>query len=668
MCLRRRDLVLMGDRVAGLALVLAVVAGLAGPAWAQGTEATTQEGPRMALVIGNASYGSEELPNAENDAESIAATLETLGFDVTLVIDATQAKFLGALTTFSRKTVERGASAVLVYYAGHGVQLGGKNYLIPVDASIQDVDGLVNQSLHFDALLETIDSSDAFKMVFLDACQNNPFQNRIEHFKAGLAPPPDVSGFLIGFATQPGKVAFDGAGNNSPYATALLSHLRAPGQEVLSVMAAVNKHVRKDTGGAQVPYVQFSVKPEFFFKPGPEEEEDIEGRLWQLSARQQDPQLIGLYLQRYPEGRFVEEAEALLAETGAAATALPSAEPVQLASLEDEIWTNALDSRNRSLLEYYIERFPDGENVSQAKKLVTQMASDNPDNMTSAELCRQFATHPNDATVIYQGVSLSRLSRNASAAINACEKAAANHPDNPHYKALLARAYAADGDTDRSVALYKEASQADNTRALVSLGLLHELGQGVAKDPAKARALFEKAYANQSADGAINLAVSLYSGTGGERDVERAISLLEFASADGAARATFNLGVFAKEGLYKTPEEAVGLFEKAAEQGYAEGAIAAAAIYDEGFHTDKSPEKASGLLLSALTADSGETLAKITAEARSWSSATIEEVQSRMKTAGYYDGDLDGLPGPRFNRGLELWRLYGGTPVKSSAG
>lgn len=647
-----------------ICLVLFLLPELSGQARAQGAG----NGPRMALVIGNAEYGAMELPNARNDAESIAATLQTLDFEVKLVLDATHESFLKQVERFAEATVTRDASAVLFYYAGHGVQLGGKNYLIPVDAGIADVDTLVSESVHFDDLLELLDRSKAFKMVFLDACQNNPFQNRIEHFKAGLAPPPDVSGFLIGFATQPGKVAYDGAGRNSPYASALLSHLRAPGEEVLTVMAEVNKHVRKDTGGAQVPYVQFSVKPEFFFKPGSETAEDLEGRLWQLSARQQDPQLISLYLQKYPEGRFAGEARTLLDEAGGP-SALSLSEPqVQLASLEQEIWTNALDARNRSLLEYYIERFPAGKNIEQARKLVNQMVSDNPDNLTPAQLCRQFATHPNDATVIYQGTSLNRLTKNAGAAIQSCEKAVQSHPDDPHYKALLARAYAADGATDRAVDLYTQASEAGNTRALVSLGLLYELGQGVAKDPARARALFEQAYGNGSADGAINLAVSLYTGTGGPRDVERAITLLEYASSEGAARATFNLGVFAKEGLYKSREAAAGLFEKAANQGYAEGALAAAAIYDEGFHTDRSPEKASGLLLSALTADSGETLAKVTAEALTWSDETITEVQSKMKTAGYYDGALDGVPGPRFNRGLELWRLYGGAPVKDTAG
>ncbi|MES0808447.1 caspase family protein [Roseibium sp. SCPC15] len=616
---------------------------------------------RMAFVVGNANYGSDVLPNARNDAESMSATLQTLGFDVTLVLDATQEDFTRELKTFAEGAVQNDASAVLVYYAGHGVQLSGKNYLIPVDANIQDVDSLVSESLHFDQLLEQVGNSSAFKMVFLDACQNNPFQDRIGHFKAGLAPPPDVSGFLIGFATQPGKVAYDGAGNNSPYASALLSHLRAPGQEVLSVLAKVNKHVRKDTGGAQVPYVQFSVKPEFFFKPGQEAEQDLEGRLWQLSARQEDPELIGLYLRRYPEGRFAEEARSIIGNSNASPGTARSENPANVASLEDAIWTNALDSRNKSLLEYYIERFPNGQNVEQAKELVSQMASDNPDNMTPAELCRKFATHPNDSTIAFQGVSLNRLADNATAAINACQSAIQTFPEDAHYKSLLARAYAAVGNTDGAIDFYKQAASAGNTRALVSLGLLYELGQGVPKDLSAAREQFEQAYQNGSADGAINLAVSLYTGTGGPRDVQRAITLLEYASSEGAARATFNLGVFAKEGIYKSPEHAVEFFELAARQGYAEAALAAAAIYDEGFHIEKSPRKASELLLAALTADRGETLAKISAEALSWSRDTIIEVQSNMKTAGYYDGDLDGLPGPLFNRGLELWRLYGGS-------
>ena len=639
-------------------LILAIAVSGPDPARAQQLVPDT----RMALIIGNSNYKGEKLPNARNDAESIAATLQTLRFEVTLVLDATQEGFLAKTEEFAQTAVRRNASVVLVYYAGHGVQLAGKNYLIPVDAHISDVDTLVSESIHFDELLKLVGRSGAFKMVFLDACQNNPFLDRIMSLEVGLAPPPDVSGFLIGYATQPGKVAFDGAGDNSPYAAALLSYMHASGREVLSVLSDVNQNVRKETGGAQIPYVQFSVKPDFYFKPGPETDGDLEVGLWKLSVQQADPKLIQLYLQRYPEGRFVDEAQTMLERALKSSDGERPTAPVNLASLEEEIWSNALASRNRALLQYYIERFPEGQYLDQAKKLVTQMMPDNPNNLTPAELCRKFATHPNDSTIIYRGVSLNLLAKNSGAAIHSCEQAVADYPDVPHYKALLARARAAAGDTTIAVDLYQQAAAAGDTRALVSLGLLYELGQGLPKDLIKARELFERAYGNGSPDGAINLAVSLYNGTGGARDVPRAISLLEYASSEGAARATYNLGVFAKEGIYKTPEDAAAYFELAAQQGYAEGALAAAAIYDEGFHTDKSPQKASELLLSALTADSGETLAKVSAEARSWSHDTILEIQTRLQAAGYYEGTLDGVPGPLFNRGLESWRLYGGSP------
>ncbi|WP_133192743.1 caspase family protein [Labrenzia sp. 011] len=649
---------LLPARMPVLACGLLLVALCCGPASAEGEAA----GIRMALVIGNSNYVSEKLPNAGNDAQSIATTLQTLDFDVRLVLDATRDRFIGEIEEFADDTLRRNASVVLVYYAGHGVQLAGKNYFIPVDAHISDIDSLVAESVQFDHLLNQVGKSSSFKMIFLDACQNNPFQDRIGSVGVGLAPPPDVSGFLIGFATQPGKVAYDGAGNNSPYTSALLANMHVPGQEVLSVLAEVNRHVRKDTGGAQVPYVQFSVKPEFYFLPGEKADQDVEVRLWKLAAQQADPELINLYVERYPEGRFAGEARTLLDKAEADLAGRGTQDPENRDRLEEEIWTNALASRNGSLLEYYIERFPNGRNLEQAKELVTQLAPGDEANISPAELCRKYATHPNDSTVIYRGVSLERLARNSAAAVKACEESVRTYPEDPHYKALLARALAAGGDTDRAVDFYKQAALAGNTRALVSLGLFYELGQSVPKNLVTARALFEEAYSHGSTDGAINLAVSLYSGTGGERDVPRAIALLEFASSEGAARATYNLGVFAKEGVNKSPENAVAYFELAARQGYAEGALAAAAIYDEGFHTERAPQKASELLLSALTSDNGEILSKLAADADSWSRETILSLQSQMKTAGYYEGTLDGVPGPQFNRGLELWRLYGGSP------
>lgn len=111
---------------------------------------------RMALIVGNSNYNGEKLPNARNDAESIAATLQTLRFDVTLILDATQESFLKKAEEFSQATIRRNANVVLVYYAGHGVQLAGKNYLIPVDSRISDIDTLVSDSIHFDELLKLV--------------------------------------------------------------------------------------------------------------------------------------------------------------------------------------------------------------------------------------------------------------------------------------------------------------------------------------------------------------------------------------------------------------------------------------------------------------------------------------------------------------------------------
>ncbi|WP_210202875.1 caspase family protein [Hartmannibacter diazotrophicus] len=615
---------------------------------------------RVALVIGNSAYASlNTLPNARNDAEAIAGTLKHLDFEVLLGVDIGREEMRTTIDRF--REIARGASIAAVYYAGHGIQISGKNYLVPTDAVIHSADDVVATTVRFDDLLAELGRLDAFKIVFLDACQNNPLSSELGAFPDGLAPPPDVSGFLIGYATQPGKVAYEGAGRNSPYATALLTRMTARGVEVLPMLSKVNQDVRAQTGGWQVPYVQFSIKPEFYFAPGGREETDPETRLWHLATQQNDQDLLGIYLQRYPEGRFAEDARSLMAkDIGSAPALADKARPSPPADAKEVLWSLIIDSRSRDLADLYLSRYPDGPHAGEARRLAASLVSDDVVSATPELLCERLATHPNDATANVSGVSLDRLARNADTAIAACAKAAERNDENAHYKALLARSYAAKGNVADAVANYQAAAAVGDTRALVSLGLLHEAGQGVPRDRAKAVSLYEEAVAKGSSDGAINLAVALYKGQGGTRDVPRAIELLKKASADGAARATYNLGVFAKDGIEGTPEEAAGLFVKAADQGYAAGAVSAAALYDEGAGVARSPETAADLLLRAVGTDDGETLEKLGSEARNWSPETIRRIQQRLADAGYYSAEVDGQPGPKFMAALRDWRLFGG--------
>ena len=233
-----------------------------------------------------------------------------------------------------------------------------------------------------------------------------------------------------------------------------------------------------------------------------------------------------------------------------------------------------------------------------------------------------------------------------------------------HYTALLARATFAAGRYDEALALYRKAADANDARAMVSLGLMLETGDHAPKDLKAAYALYEKAAERGSADGAIDLAVALVSGKGIEVNKPRAVALLDKASESGSPRATYDLAALVSSGVGGRPSNAVELFRRAGDNGYPQGYRAAAVLLDEGRGVTKDPAAAAEDLLRAVASDGGDSKAELTAKAQSWSVATIKELQTRLKSAGYYAGPIDGRSGPSLGPALTQWRLLG-PPQKS---
>jgi len=316
------------------------------------------------------------------------------------------------------------------------------------------------------------------------------------------------------------------------------------------------------------------------------------------------------------------------------------------------------------LLELYLARYPSGAHVQDATALLAGLAEKQTAGATAGELCEQLATHPRDATANTAGVDIGALTRNAAQAVDACSRASGEHPEIAHYVALLARAKAAQGQLDEAIRLYRQAAEAGDARAMVSLGLLLEAGDHVPKDIGAAYALYEKAAARGSADGAINLAVALLNGKGIEKDAARAERLLRTASQGGSAIATYNLGVLAQEGVAGKPADALDLFKQTASLGDPHGYLAAAILLDEGRGVPKDAAGAAEQLLRGDAADAGETFSELTVKAARWSADTIKAVQNRLKSAGYYGGPIDGKTGPELAPALKQWRLLG-APQKS---
>ena len=620
--------------------------------------APAQAESRIALVIGNGAYkAAPVLDNPPNDARDVAEALKSLGFKVTLGVNLDQAGMQRAIAEFSKNSV--GADVSLFYYGGHGLQMSSHNFLIPVDAQLHSIEDIEKQTIHFDDVIDAQAKGNGVHLVFLDACRNDPIKSGVVLQSAGLARVGNAAGFLIAFATQPDNVAFDGAGRNSPFAQSLLGHMATPGADISSMMIAVRRDVIATTGGAQVPWENSSLTRQFYFAGQSESETSSETMLWRLAGGERDANLLSIYLQRYPKGPHAEEVRSLMTQVGGPAPAMRDA-----SAMQEDLWKLALSSRERSLLDLYVARYPTGPHVQDADALVASLEQAESLAKDPAIICERLATHPDDATASAPGVDMAVLTAHATQAVDACKLAASAHPEIAHYVALLARATVAAGRFDEGIALYRKAADAGDGRALYSLGFLIELGDHLPKDMKAAYALYEKAAERGNADGAINLAVALWEGKVVEKNAPRAFALLQKASQAGSARATFDLAALMDGGANGKPSDALALFEKAGALGEPRGYRAAAGLLDVGRNVPKDPAAAADLLLRCVISDSGECLGELTAATQNWTRETVKVVQTRLKAAGYYAGPLDGKSGPALTPALKQWRLLG-APQKS---
>jgi uncharacterized caspase-like protein len=229
---------------------------------------------RVALVVGNSAYvNAAPLPNPVNDAGAIAKALTEAGFEVIVGLDLDKPAFDGKVRDFARAL--DGADVALFFYAGHGLQVAGRNYLVPIDASMQKERDLDFEGVSVDFVLKQmeIDRENKTNVVFLDACRDNPLARNLARSMGtrsasigkGLAQVETGVGTFISYSTQPGNVALDGDGANSPFTTALVKGVRNQGRNLTTVMVDVRKDVLAATQGKQVPWDHSSLTGDFYF-------------------------------------------------------------------------------------------------------------------------------------------------------------------------------------------------------------------------------------------------------------------------------------------------------------------------------------------------------------------------------------------------------------------
>jgi formylglycine-generating enzyme required for sulfatase activity len=290
-------------------------------------------GGRVALVIGNGAYtNAPRLKNPVNDATDIAEALSKLGFTVDHGVDLNQKQMKFMIREFGKKLKAGGQG--LFYFSGHGVQLNGRNYLIPVDAEITSEADVEDQGVDAEFVLNLMrDAKNGLNVVILDACRNNPFARSLRSASGGLAQVDAPTGTLIAYATAPGRVAQDGVGRNGTYTAELLRQMRVPGVPVEEMFKRVRANVLQQTSEEQVPWEASSLVGDFYFNAAGSRASStankqpsgatgteanaaaFELEYWNAIKDSNDPEEYQGYLKRYPNGQFAEIARRRAAGT-----------------------------------------------------------------------------------------------------------------------------------------------------------------------------------------------------------------------------------------------------------------------------------------------------------------------------------------------------------------
>jgi len=316
---------------------------------------------KVALVIGNSDYEHAiTLPNPVRDGTLIGETLRKSGFEVIEGTNLGKVDMGRLLDEFTEAAYD--ADIAVVYYAGHGLQVDGHNYLIPVDAELEKASQLQTRTIPVEDVLAALPPDPAVGVVILDACRDNPLARTLaaalpksRSMGNGLAPVQasglshDAGGLLIAYATDPGAVAYDGTGEHSPYTTALARHLTIQGLEIQSALTRVRAEVSEATNGAQRPWHNASLAREVYIGSAPQAVAEpvapeqpvaktnepagegvdwtVEQKLWDEASKRNTIAHYELYLSQFPEGRFAAVARLnldQLKETQAASTAVAS--------------------------------------------------------------------------------------------------------------------------------------------------------------------------------------------------------------------------------------------------------------------------------------------------------------------------------------------------------
>ncbi len=357
------------------ALVLVALAALTGLGGA--SSASAEE--RFALVVGNSNYQSvAALPNPVNDAKAVSAFLESAGFEVDMALDLSQSDMMRAVQDFADKLADKGEDTVaMAYFGGHGAQIDGENYLLPVDAKITREEDVALAGVRLADLMNKLNALPSkIRIVILDACRNNPFEAISKSTGRGLAIVNAPAGTVVAYSTSPGATAEDGSGDNSPFATALIDAGKKPGAPIEAVLQSVRLTVHKATKGLQTPWEVTALTEPFQFFPGQggdvlQPAPDRTEAEWKSELRSVSPRdaydlvvtqdkvvVYQIFVDIYADTSWGRRILALLDRR-----------------LEMEAWFDAVTLNTAAAFQAFLKRYPDSDLAPTAKKLTERARS-----------------------------------------------------------------------------------------------------------------------------------------------------------------------------------------------------------------------------------------------------------------------------------------------------
>jgi hypothetical protein len=344
-------------------VVLAVL--ISGAVAAQGSDRTLAVAPnstaqptdiRHALVIGNSAYAQGPLRNPVNDARAIAKVLTDTGFKVTLLQDASHPAMVRAIRLFGEHIAKGGVG--LFYFAGHGLQVRGRNYLVPVNADIAHEEEIEFNAVDVNLVLAKMDAAkNGLNIVILDACRNNPFARSFRSMQTGLAQMDAPTGTFIAFATAPGSVAADGTGEHGVYTKYLLAEITKPGIPIEQLFKQVRNGVMRETANKQIPWESSSLRGDFAFRPGAYQA-SVADAVAEALKREREAQRVEV--EKMLQAALQRQREQLAA-SGLRPPPSPAPAALDPAAIELSFWDSVKASSDASDFRAYLDQYPNGK-------------------------------------------------------------------------------------------------------------------------------------------------------------------------------------------------------------------------------------------------------------------------------------------------------------------